>query len=122
MENKNMRIIFSFITLSALFFCLISYVGVYYHENAHEQIAIGHGCVNGTMNIRVFGGDFTCNEWRTEWRSGEKISEDWVLQERYLQAQTEMFGYHLEYLVYAIFMCTMLICMMIFMVNKKDNI
>lgn len=123
MENKRLLVVaFVFIVISFLFFCIISYVGVYYHENAHEQIALGHGCMNGTMNIHLFGGDFTCTEWRKEWMNGEPVSEQWVLQERYLQGQTEMLGYHLEYLVYAIFMCTMLICMMIFMVSKKDNI
>ena len=90
---------FKYIFLGVIFIMLfygIILVYTYQHEKAHFQVAKGHGCLNGSIAVKLDGsGRFICLNYNNR-------SNEYIIQERQLHGLNEIIGYNVNFIVISI--------------------
>lgn len=67
-----------------------SFVGVQYHEDAHEQISKNFGCIQPVVTNDLFKGSFYCKQY------SPLVTEEDRRMEATLHSLNEVVGYHLN--------------------------
>lgn len=101
-------------------FLVVDQQNLVQHENAHQQNAIYHGCIEPNISYSWQGGQFVCNKYR----NGVTLEEN--REELYFDTMNEVIGYNVKTIYIAILICAMMLSLPInFMFHhymvKDDN-
>ena len=92
------------VILFATAFTFVTQMNTIMHEDVHVAIAQNHGCINVTKQINFWNNSWVRCEEYTLGRSQETIN-----QKDMLDSVNEIVGYNMITLLFAMFICTLMI-------------
>lgn len=109
-----MNIKLKIITFMVIGFIALTFINTYYHEQAHKQIGIQHGCINDKVELNWKGGLYTCNNYMQR-------TDEVKMSEKQLHMINEIVTYNLNSISYTIFLASLGIILTLVLINQQKG-